>query len=100
MAAAHESSAAAAPALTGHRWSALDARKELTAMGLQYFDQHQFFAAIRRADKLAVELFLASGGVVLEQPLDGKTALSLAQELGNPSVLHVLQNASKLAVPG
>jgi twitching motility two-component system response regulator PilH len=90
----------AAPASAGHRWSALDARKELTAMGLQYFDQHQFFAAIRRADKLAVELFLASGGMALEQPLDGKTALGLARELGNPSVLHVLQNASRLAVPG
>jgi len=69
-------------------------------MGLQYFDQHQFFAAIRRADKLAVELFLASGGMALEQPLDGKTALSLAQELGNPSVLYVLQNANRLAVAG
>jgi len=104
MAAAHESSAAAAAAPASasaeHRWSALDARKELTAMGLQYFDQHQFFAAIRRADKLAVELFLASGGMALEQPLDGKTALSLAQELGNPSVLYVLQNASRLAVAG
>jgi len=89
--AGHESSAAAAPALAEHRWSALDARKELTAMGLQYFDQHQFFAAIRRADKLAVELFLASGGMALEQPLEGKTALSLAQELGKVDIARLLQ---------
>ena len=43
--------------------SALEARKHLTDMGLQYFSQEQFIAAIERGDKLAVELFIASGGV-------------------------------------
>lgn len=75
------------------QWSALDARKELTAMGLQYFDSVQFFAAIRRGDQLAVELFVASGGVAVNEPVDGKTALTLAREIGKPSIVGVLQRA-------
>ena len=43
--------------------SALEARKHLTEMGLQYFSQEQFVAAIERGDKLAVELFIAGGCV-------------------------------------
>ena len=43
--------------------SALEARKHLTEMGLQYFSQEQFAAAIERGDKLAVELFIAGGSV-------------------------------------
>lgn len=43
--------------------SALEARTQLTAMGLQYFNQEQFIAAIERGDKLAVELFVASGSI-------------------------------------
>lgn len=49
---------AAEPSIT-----ALEARKHLTAMGLQYFSQEQFVAAIERGDKLAVELFIAGGSV-------------------------------------
>jgi len=50
--------AASKPALTP-----LDARMQLTAMGLQYYNQEQFLAAIQRGDKLAVELFIAGSGV-------------------------------------
>ncbi|MDP1656711.1 MAG: response regulator [Hylemonella sp.] len=73
------------------RWSALDARKELTAMGLQYFDPVQLFAAIRRGDQLAVELFMASGGVAVDEPLEGKTALALATELGKTDIARLFQ---------
>ena len=41
----------------------LEARSQLTAMGLQYFNQEQFMAALQRNDKLAIELFIAGGGV-------------------------------------
>ena len=41
----------------------LEARSQLTAMGLQYFNQEQFLAALQRNDKLAIELFIAGGGV-------------------------------------
>ena len=43
--------------------SALEARMQLTAMGLQYYSQEQFMAAIERGDALAIELFMLGGGV-------------------------------------
>ncbi len=79
-----------APAASVGRYSAIDARKELTAMGLQYFDQGQFFSAIKRADQLAVELFVASGGIRMDETLEGKTAFGLAQELGKPEIIRLL----------
>ena len=36
---------------------------QLTAMGLQYYSQEQFMAAIERGDALAIELFMIGGGV-------------------------------------
>jgi len=41
----------------------LEARRHLADMGLQYFSQEQFSAAIKRGDKLAVDLFIIGGGV-------------------------------------
>jgi DNA-binding response OmpR family regulator len=41
----------------------LAARKELTAMGLQYFDQTQYEAAVDRGDQLAIALFVRGGGI-------------------------------------
>lgn len=52
---------AAEPSIT-----VLAARKHLTEMGLQYFSQEQFVAAIERGDKLAVELFIAGGSVTVD----------------------------------
>ena len=46
------------PAIT-----ALEARSQLTAMGLQYFNQEHFLAAQQRKDKLAIDLFIAGGDV-------------------------------------
>ncbi len=43
--------------------SALQARKDLTAMGLRYYDQNQFLEAVKRGDKLAVDLFVAGKGL-------------------------------------
>ena len=50
--------AASKPALTP-----LEARVQLTAMGLQYYNQEQFLSAIERGDALAIELFMAGGGI-------------------------------------
>lgn len=41
----------------------LQARKELHAMGLNYWDEQQFLAAARRGDRIAVDLFLAGKGL-------------------------------------
>lgn len=45
------------------RMTPLEARNQLTLMGLQYFSQEQFLAAIARGDTLAVDLFIIGGGV-------------------------------------
>jgi len=75
----------------------LAARKELTAMGLQYFDQAQFFAAIQRGDQLAVTLFITGRGISLHALLDGKTPLSIAREVGNQDIIKLLSTSG--AVP-
>jgi hypothetical protein len=41
----------------------LQARKDLNAMGLRYYDEEQFRAAVKRGDKLAVDLFVAGKGI-------------------------------------
>lgn len=43
--------------------SMLAARKELTAMGLKYFDQAEYDAAVRRNDQLAIALFIRAGAI-------------------------------------
>ena len=43
----------------------LQARKDLTAMGLTYHDSKQFLDAVKRNDTLAAELFIAGRGVDL-----------------------------------
>jgi CheY-like chemotaxis protein len=70
--------------------SALHARKELTALGFQYFDQEEFFAAIRRSDQLAVELFVAGGGLQIDAPLAGQTALELANTQANEGIIRAI----------
>jgi len=42
---------------------AIQARKELHAMGLRYWDEQQYDDAVRRGDAIAVELFLAARGL-------------------------------------
>jgi len=57
--------AAAQPqaAVEPSRDDALHARKELHAMGLRYWDEQQFLEAVRRGDRIAVDLFLAARGL-------------------------------------
>ncbi len=45
------------------RASTLQARKDLAAMGLRYYDAEQYREALRRNDALAVELFVAGRGL-------------------------------------
>lgn len=62
--------AASTPAAGASMTSMLEARTQLTAMGLQYFSQDQFIAAIDRGDELAVKLFIAGGGVIPPSHVD------------------------------
>ena len=63
---------------------AVEARKQLSSMGLTYHSLPQFHDAIRRKDEIAVELFVTSRGVssTAAGP-DGVTAKTLAAQIGD-----------------
>jgi hypothetical protein len=85
---ARKQAATPAPAA---RTDALQARKDLTAMGLRYHDPNDFLDAVKRDDALAVELFIAGRGVNLaSKDAQGKTALEIARARGNTQVAQLL----------
>jgi hypothetical protein len=70
---------------------ALQARKDLTAMGLKYHDPNEFLAAVERDDALAVELFVEGRGVNLgAKDANGRTALEIARAKGNQPMAQLL----------
>jgi hypothetical protein len=70
---------------------ALQARKDLTAMGLKYHDPNAFLDAVRRDDSLAVELFIEGRGVNLgAKDGQGKSALDIARAKGNQPMADLL----------
>lgn len=72
--------------------SKVEARKNLTAMGMTYHSQQQFIEAIRRKDDVAVQLFIDGGGIPLDAvDSSGKTALQIAQAQGTPEIVALLQ---------
>lgn len=75
----------------GKKLTAADARKELTAMGLQYFNQEQFVAAIRRGDAIAVDLFITGTGVDLNSGTNGSTPLAIAESSGRQDIVALLK---------
>lgn len=70
----------------------LSARKELHAMGFQYFNRDHFFDAIRRGDRLVVELFVAAGGVSLDDAdSNQQTPLGVAKAAGRSDLVSYLK---------
>jgi hypothetical protein len=70
---------------------ALQARKDLTAMGLKYHDPNEFLAAVERDDALAVGLFVEGRGVNLgAKDANGRTALEIARGKGNEPMAQLL----------
>jgi hypothetical protein len=67
-----ERTAAAPVAERSAQADPLQARKELHAMGLKYWDEQQFIEAVRRGDRIAVELFLAARGLEARSPLPAR----------------------------
>lgn len=79
------------PAAPASAESALQARKDLTAMGLRYHDSKDFLDAVGRDDTLAVELFIAGRGVNLgAKDWRGRTGLDIARERGNQPMAELL----------
>ncbi|HYX64923.1 MAG TPA: hypothetical protein VE935_11965 [Burkholderiales bacterium] len=73
---------------------ALQARKDLNAMGLRYYDEKQFLDAAKRNDTLAVQLFVAGRGVNLGATTwDGRTALDIARDNKNAQLADLLSRS-------
>jgi hypothetical protein len=69
----------------------LQARKDLNAMGLKYYDDKHFLDAVKRNDALAVELFIAGRGVSLgAKTWDGRNAVDIARDNGNGPLADLL----------
>ena len=90
---AASSAASGAPAPAA-RDGALQARKDLTAMGLRYHDTNDFLDAVKRDDALAVELFVAGRGVNLAaKDAQGRSALDIAKARGNAQITQLLSRS-------
>jgi hypothetical protein len=69
----------------------MEARKELTAMGLTYHDSKQFLAAVKRNDVLAAELFIAGRGVDLSaSDFWGRDAVDFARKNNNERLAQLI----------
>jgi hypothetical protein len=72
----------------------VQARKDLNAMGLRYYDEGQYLDAVKRNDQLAVELFIASRGVNLDaRTWSGRSALDIARDDGNTQLAELLSRS-------
>lgn len=69
----------------------VEARKELTAMGLTYHDAKQFLSAVKRNDVLAAELFIAGRGVDLSATdFWGRDAVDFARGNNNEQLAQLI----------
>ena len=69
----------------------LQARKDLNAMGLHYYDEGQYLEAVKRNDQLATELFIAGRGVNLDaRTWTGRSALDIARDNGNTRLAELI----------
>ncbi len=98
LAARKQSAASAGAPAPAARDDALQARKDLTAMGLRYHDPNDFLEAVKRDDALAVELFIAGRGVNLaSKDAQGRTALEIARAKGNAPMAELLSRNLRAA---
>ncbi|HSD53192.1 MAG TPA: hypothetical protein VLC47_03470 [Burkholderiales bacterium] len=76
--------------------AAIQARKDLTAIGLVYHDKNQFLDAVKRNDLLAARLFIAGRGVDPNaRDLLGASALDIAKRGGNAEMIALLADATR-----
>jgi hypothetical protein len=71
--------------------SPLQARKDLTGMGLTYHDSKQFLDAVKRNDAIAAELFIAGRGIDLSaRDFWGRDAVDFARGNGNERLAELI----------
>lgn len=72
----------------------LQARRDLNAMGLRYYDERDFLDAVKRNDELAVQLFVAGRGVNLDaRTWTGRSAVEIARDNGNTQLAELLSRS-------
>ncbi|MEW6563744.1 MAG: hypothetical protein AB1400_11070 [Pseudomonadota bacterium] len=70
---------------------ALEARKQLTSLGLTYYSLDQFHDAVRRKDAIVVDLFLQAKSVSPKTTnKKGESALDIARKTGDSEILGIL----------
>jgi hypothetical protein len=73
------------------RMDPLQARRDLTSMGLTYHDSKQFLDAVKRNDAIAAELFIAGQGVDLgATDFWGRDAVDFARSNGNERLAELI----------
>lgn len=78
-------------AISSFSMNPVQARKDLTAMGLTYHDSKQFLDAVKRNDSIAAELFIAGKGVDLSaSDFWGRDAEHFARENGNERLAELI----------
>jgi hypothetical protein len=69
----------------------MQARKDLTSIGLTYHDSKQFLDAVKRNDTVAAELFIAGRGVDLSaRDFWGRDAIDFARSNGNERLAELI----------
>ena len=69
----------------------MQARKDLTSIGLTYHDSKQFLDAVKRNDTVAAELFIAGRGVDLSaRDFWGRDAVDFARSNGNERLAELI----------
>ena len=69
----------------------MQARKDLTSIGLTYHDSKQFLDAVKRNDTVAAELFIAGRGVDLSaRDFWGRDAIDFARGNGNERLAELI----------
>ncbi|HYR32985.1 MAG TPA: hypothetical protein VEQ87_01715 [Burkholderiales bacterium] len=72
----------------------LQARKNLNAMGLRYYDEGEFLDAVKRNDQLAAELFIVARGVNLDaRTWTGRSAVDIARDNGNSKLAELISRS-------
>jgi len=94
MVAMNRKQMAAGPAQMPGDSASMQARKDLTAIGLSYHDRDQFLDAVKRKDAIAVRLFLTGRGVDPNaKDAWGNSALELARRGGDAEIIGLLAAA-------
>jgi len=74
---------------------ALDARRQLTGLGLTYYSLEQFHDAIKRKDAIAVDLFLKAKSVDLSATSNkGETTIHLAKRVNDPEIIRMIEQSA------